>query len=314
VSELFSLRDIIDQIAAFMRVDGDVFVRRLLSVIGIWVLAWLAMWLLRAAARRIERAVDDGDPGVTTPREKRGQTIAQILRSVGRVVVIVVAGLTTFNLFVDIGPLLAGAGIVGLAFSFGAQSLVKDVISGFFMLMEDQFAVGDVIEAGGKSGVVEKMTLRVVVLRDLEGTMHIVPNGEIKTVSNRTRGWARAVLDIGVAYGVDTDRALDVVRDEARRFGEDPTWSALLDGPLEVPGVEALTDNSVVIRVLVRTRPGSQWNAGREFRRRMKKRFDAEGIEIPFPQRTVHVRVEPGAEGGDQAARAAAVAGGAAGA
>ena len=129
-------------------------------------------------------------------REKRGRTIAQLLRSVGRVVIVTIAVLLTFNVFINIAPILAGAGILGLAVSFGAQSLVRDIISGFFILLENQFAVGDVIEAAGKSGVVERMTLRVVVLRDLEGTMHVIPNGEMKVVSNKTRGWSRAVVDI----------------------------------------------------------------------------------------------------------------------
>ena len=147
-------------------------------------------------------------------------------------VIVTIAILLTFNVFINIAPILAGAGILGLAVSFGAQSLVKDIISGFFILLENQFAVGDVIEAAGKSGMVEKMTLRVVVLRDLEGTMHIIPNGEIKVVSNKTRGWARAVVDIGSPTTEDVDRALAVVRDEAAQFSTDKTWGA----PARRPG------------------------------------------------------------------------------
>jgi small conductance mechanosensitive channel len=211
---------------------------------------------------------------------------------VGRVLIIAIALLLTFNVFIDIGPILAGAGILGLAVSFGAQSLVKDVISGFFILFENQFAIGDVIEAGGKSGVVEKMTLRVVVLRDLKGAMHIVPNSEIKVVSNMTRGWSRAVVDVGVTYEEDVDRALAVVRDEAAQFSTDKVWGAQLDGPVEVPGIESLADSAVVIRSLIRTQPGSQWNVAREYRRRLKKRLDREGISIPYPQRTVRVQLE----------------------
>ena len=309
---LITVQEALTQLMVWLRVDLGELVRRGVEVLGIWLLAWLVLWLVGQAARRIERSVDDGDPAVTTLREKRGRTIAQLLRSVGRAVVLVLALLTTLNLFVNIGPLLAGAGIIGLAVSFGAQSLVKDFLSGFFILLENQFAVGDVIEVGGKSGVVERMTLRVVVLRDVEGTMHIVPNGEIKTVSNRTRGWARAVVDVGVAYGEDVDRALAVVRDEAARFSTDPAWAAQLQGPLEVPGVESLGESSVVIRTLIRTEPGSQWNAGREFRRRLKIRFDREGIEIPFPQRQVRVQIQGEAAAGgmtEQVARAAGAAG-----
>jgi small conductance mechanosensitive channel len=306
---LADVREALVRLAEILRIDGEQAIRVGARVLAIWFLAWLAYRVVRLAARRIEEAVDDGDDSVTTLRERRGRTVSQLLRSVGRVVIIVVALLLTFNLFVNIGPLLAGAGILGLAVSFGAQSLVKDVLAGFFILFENQFAIGDVIEAGGKSGVVERMTLRVVVLRDLEGTMHVVPNGEIKVVSNRTRGWSRAVVDVGVAYAEDVDRALAVVRDEAAQFTTDKTWGPQLDGPVEVPGVEALGDSAVVIRSLIRTQPGSQWNAAREFRRRLKNRFDRERIEIPFPQRKVHVTVE-----GDGAPREVVRAAGAAGA
>jgi small conductance mechanosensitive channel len=195
--------------------------------------------------------------------------------------VLVTASLLTLNLFIEIGPLLAGAGILGLAVSFGAQSLVKDFISGFFILFENQFALGDVVEAAGKTGVVEHMTLRVVVLRDAEGTRHVIPNGEIKVVSNRTAGWARAVIDVAVAGETNADRVLALVKDEAMRFAADAEWTHVLDGPPEVWGVEALGDNRVVVRVVVRTQPGAQWGVGRDLRRRFKNRFDAEGIRLP---------------------------------
>lgn len=283
---------IVERVAEFLRLDGAELTRKLAQVVVIWLLAWAANRLIRLAARRIERMVDDGNPTLTTLREKRGITIAQLLRTVGGTTVVVVAFLLTLNLFVEIGPLLAGAGIIGLAISFGAQSLVKDFISGFFILFEDQFAVGDVIEAAGKSGVVERMSLRVVALRDLQGTLHIIPNGEIKVVSNKTRGWSRAAIDVGIAYDADIDQALDVLRDEVGRFSADPAWKGRLEGPVEVPGVESLGDSSVVVRVLARTQPGSQWDVARELRRRLKKRLDTEGLEIPFPQRKVHVKVE----------------------
>jgi moderate conductance mechanosensitive channel len=300
--------DLLARIAQILQIDGEMAVRYGFRVIGIWLLAWLAFRLVRLAASRIEAAVDDGDDSVTTLRERRGKTISQLLRSVGRIVVFAVALLLTFNVFINIGPILAGAGILGLAVSFGAQSLVKDVISGFFILFENQFAIGDVIEAGGKSGVVEKMTLRVVVLRDLQGTMHVIPNGEIKLVSNMTRGWSRAVVDVGVGYEEDIDRALAVIRDEAEQFSTDKEWAPQLNGPVEVPGVETLGDSAIVIRSLIKTQPGSQWNAGREFRRRLKIRFDREQIEIPYPQRRVHVHVDDDAH--DRRLRAAGAAGG----
>ena len=294
---LASLNDIIDRIAALFQVDGEIVVRNTIRVLGIWLLAWLAHRVVRLTANRIEQSVDDGDDSVTTLREKRGRTISQLLRSVGRVVILTIATLLTFNVFINIAPILAGAGILGLAISFGAQSLVRDIISGFFILLENQFAVGDVIEAAGKSGVVEKITMRVVVLRDLEGTMHVIPNGEMKVVSNKTRGWARAVVDVSIPYTEDVDRIIQVVRDEAAQFSTDPVWGLQLDGPVEVLGIEELRDNSVVIRTLLKTQPGSQWNVAREFRRRLKNRFDREAVETPFQQRRVNVTIKGGAPG-----------------
>ncbi|HEX6616653.1 MAG TPA: mechanosensitive ion channel family protein [Gemmatimonadales bacterium] len=306
---LFTFRDVLQRIAEILRIDGDQLMRDLLHVAGIWVLAWLAYRVVRLAARRIEIAVDDGDDSVTTVRERRGQTISQLLRSMGRVVIYAIALLLSFNVFINIGPILAGAGILGLAISFGAQSLVKDIISGFFILFENQFGIGDVIEVAGHSGVVEKMTLRVVVLRDGEGVMHVVPNSEIKVVSNKTRGWSRAVVDVGIPYEENVDRALQILRDEAAQFSTDKVWGAQLDGPVDVLGVESLSDSAVVIRTQLRTQPGSQWAVAREFRRRIKNRFDRETLDIPYPQRRVHVRVE-GGPGGDAIATAAGAAGG----
>ena len=306
---LASINDILERLAAILRVDGDATARAAIRVVGVWMLAWLAWRVVRLTAHRIEAAVDDGDDSVTTLREKRGRTISQLLRSVGRVVIGTIAILLTFNVFINIAPILAGAGILGLAVSFGAQSLVRDVISGFFILLENQFAVGDVIEAAGKSGVVERMTMRVVVLRDLEGAMHVIPNGEIKVVSNRTRGWARAVIDISVPYTEQVDRIISLLREEAAQFSTDPEWGLQLDGPVEVIGVESMTDNAATLRTLLKTQPGSQWSVAREFRRRLINRFSHEAIESPYQQRRVLVSVKGGAEGEGIAQAAAAGAG-----
>jgi small conductance mechanosensitive channel len=281
VLTLLSIQDVFSRLADLLRLDGAEAGRKLVQALAIWILAWLGVRLIHLAAGRIEAVVDDGDPTITTLREKRGHTIAQLLRTVGRGFVLVVAGLLTLNLFIEIGPLLAGAGILGLAVSFGAQSLVKDFISGFFFLFENQFALGDVVEAAGKTGVVEHMTLRIVVLRDAEGTRHVIPNGEIKVVSNRTAGWARAIVDVAVAGETSADRVLALVKEEIARFACDEEWEHALDGPPEVWGVEALGDNRVVVRAVARTQPGAQWGVARELRRRFKNRFDAEGIRLP---------------------------------
>ncbi len=180
-------------------------------------------------------------------------------------------------------------GVVGLAISFGAQSLVKDVINGFFILLENQFGVGDAVEINGVGGVVEKLTMRVVMLPHLRGVLHVIPNGRITMVSNRTRGWSRSVPDVGVAHKEDVDHVIVVIWDVVREFCSDPQWQSQLVEEPAVWGVEALADSSVNIRLVATTRPGAQWNVGRERRRRIKTRFDEEGIEIPFPQRTLHL-------------------------
>ncbi|MEX0691068.1 MAG: mechanosensitive ion channel family protein [Gemmatimonadales bacterium] len=258
------------------------------SVLLVLLVAWVAVRVLKLLTRRIEKAVDDGDPTTLTEREQRGKTLAHLLNSVGIVAIAVGAILTILNLFIAIAPLLAGVGVAGLAISFGAQSLVKDIIAGFFILLENQFGVDDIVEINGVAGKVERMTLRIVMLRDLHGVLHIIPNGSINMVSNRTRGFARSVVDVGVAYKTNIDHALRVLQEVAEDFAKDPDWEGAVAQPPKVLGVDALADSAVTIRMLTETAPGRQWDVSRELRRRIKNRLDAEGIEIPFPQRTLH--------------------------
>ncbi|HEU4883489.1 MAG TPA: mechanosensitive ion channel family protein [Longimicrobium sp.] len=254
-----------------------------------FVVAWMAYWGLVLVLRRIEQALASSTTGTVSAQEQRTRTLISLLRSVGVVLIVVLFIFMTLGaLGVQLGPLLAGAGVLGLAVSFGAQSLVKDVISGLFMLFENQFGVGDVIRIEGVSGAVEKMTLRVVVLRDVHGVVHIVPNGEIKKVSNLTRSWSRAVLDVGVAYKEDPDHVMAVLREVGAELYEDEKWRPLLVEPVEVPGIENLADSAVTIRVMAKTLPLKQWDVARELRRRIKIRFDRDGIEIPYPHQTVY--------------------------
>jgi small conductance mechanosensitive channel len=190
---------------------------------------------------------------------------------------------------IDIGPLLAGAGIVGLAVGFGAQSLVKDVISGFFMLLENQMNVGDVVEIAGKAGLVESMNLRITVIRDFEGKVHIVPNGEIAVVTNFTREYSRALIEIGVAYKEDVDRVIEVLKEVGEQIRSDEIFGKKILEPMEVIGLDSFGNSSVNIKVRFKTRPIEQWNTAREYRRLVKKRFDEEGIEIPFPHITLYM-------------------------
>lgn len=219
----------------------------------------------------------------------RTKTLMGVVESTLKALVITLGTLLALsNMGINVGALVAGAGIAGLAISFAAQNLVRDVINGFFILLEDQYGVGDIIKVGDLAGGVERMNLRLTVLRDLEGRVHFIPNGQINQVTVMSRDWARALIDVGVAYKEDVDRALKIIEDEAEKFYHDPEWrnKFTVDPPL-VLGVNELADSAVVIRVLFNTKAKEQWGVGREFRRRIKNRLDAEGIEIPFPQRTL---------------------------
>ena len=279
VADLVVINDVFSRIAAYFDTSRGAVLEKLLNVVGIWLAAWLAYQLVKRISQRILAHLDHHAEGVLSPAEQRGQTIASIVRSVGRVVILILAVLLTAAQFMPIAPLLAAGGILGLAVSFGSQSLVKDVMAGFFIVFENQFGIGDVIEAAGKSGTVERMTLRVVMLRDVRGVLHVVPNGQITTLSNLTRSWSRAIVEVGVGYATDLDHALQVFRDEIASLRKDAAWGARLEGDAQV-GVEDLGQHAVMVRALLRTRPGAQWDVAREFRRRIKNRLDAEGIPI----------------------------------
>ncbi len=274
-------------LAEALGIDGQELLYDAVRALALVVFAWLTYRVLRWVTGRLQRRyAQDGDD----ERSQRAETLVGLVNSAGAVVIVLAALLSILNLFIAIGPLLAGVGVAGLAVSFGAQSLVKDVISGFFIVLENQFTVDDIVEINGKGGVVEQMTLRVVMLRDVEGVLHVIPNGSINLVSNRTREWSRAVLDIAVAYKENVDEVIRVMREVGAELWRDGDWRPRLVEEPSVWGVEGLGDSSVNIRIVAGTRPGKQFEVRRELRRRLKNRFDAEGIEIPFPQRTVHVR------------------------
>ena len=189
---------------------------------------------------------------------------------------------------VDITPLLAGASIIGLAIGFGSQSLVKDVISGIFLLIEDTLNVGDYVEVGGKSGTVEALSIRTLRLRDVAGDMHTIPFGTVDVITNMTKEYAYALVDVGVAYREDADAVMKLLQEIGNELIEDEIIKPSITGPFEVVGVQDLADSSVNIRTRVKTKPGTQWSVRREFLRRVKRRFDAEGVEIPFPHQTLY--------------------------
>lgn len=272
-----------------MSLDAADIRRAALNILAIWILAWLGWEIVKLLARRIV-AVATEHPGETpTFREKRGRTIAQLVRGTGRGLIIVAAVLLTLNQFFNITTLLGGAAVIGLAVSFGAQSLVKDYLAGFFILLENQFVVGDSVDAAGKSGIVEKLTLRTVTLRDIEGVVHIIPNGQITTLSNKARGWSRAVVDIGISYDSDIDAAIATLKDESARLAADPDWAWRFEAQPDVLGIESFTDTGVVIRTLLQTRAGMAGDVAREFRRRVVMRFEREGIKGAHHQQVINV-------------------------
>ena len=241
----------------------------------------------------------DSNPTDLLERKKRIATLGQLLRVVATLLVVGVATLMALSLFnVDIRPILTGAGIAGLAVGFGAQNLVRDVIAGFFLILEDQVRLGDVVSINGKSGLVEAIRLRTIVLRGHDGTVHVIPNGVINDLSNMTKDFSYAVLDIAIPYEENIDAVEEVLRSVANELRADPTHGSNILEPLEVLGVEAFGEASVQLRVRIKTVPIQQWTVGREFRRRIKLAFEARGIE--FPARPVTVRLrgtgQPNAE------------------
>jgi small conductance mechanosensitive channel len=220
---------------------------------------------------------------------KRADTLTHVIRDVARMVIVVVGGMMILSeVGVDLKPLLAAAGLGGLAIGIGAQSLVKDVISGFFIILEDSIRVGDVVEIAGVGGLVEEVTLRTVVLRDQAGSVHVIPNGHIDKVKNLTQLYSYYVFDIGVAYRENVDDIMAVLKDIGEELRLDPDFAEDILEPLEMLGVDRFADSAVIIKSRIKTKPMQQWRIGREMNRRIKNTFDAKGIEMPFPHQTLY--------------------------
>ena len=273
-----------------MATDGQTLIAWLttsgIKIIGILIGLVILSQILRWSVRWVERLIPEKDPLQAAEVKKRAQTLGHILRDALLAVFSFSALLMILGeLGIQLAPLLATAGIGALAIGFGAQSLVKDVINGFFIILENQYRIGDVIDVAGVSGLVESLTLRRTVLRDLEGRVHIVPNGEIKIVSNLSKEWARSVLDIGISYREDLDRIIDVLSRIGKEMESDERFKEALLEPLQILGVERFGESQLVIRMAVKTAPLKQWEVSRELRKRIKNRFDEEGIQIPYPHR-----------------------------
>lgn len=250
-------------------------------VVGAFVVYWFAT--------RIGRKSVEGMAKRGTEASDRAHTLWLMIRRTVLLVVVVSTVLALLQVWgISIGPFLAVGALVGAAVGFGAQDVIKDVLAGFFILLEDQFRVGDVVTIAGTAGVVEDIQFRVTKLRDLEGNVHYVPNGQITVASNLTSLYAYAMVEVGVAYSVDVDRAMEVIADELEALAGDPEWSPRIRGEAEVLGLERLEDSAVVLRARLQTVAHERWGVRREALRRLKKRFESEGITIPFPQVTVH--------------------------
>ena len=263
-----------------------------LRILLILIIMWILSGIIRGLLKRMEHALiakGHAEGEVPTEAAKRAETLVRLLRQAVIIVLWVMTGLLILRqLGVDIGPVLASAGVVGVAVGFGAQNLVRDVISGFFMILENQVRVGDVAIINGTGGLVEKINFRTIVLRDLSGIVHTFPNGTISTLANMTREWSAFVFDIGVAYKEDTDKVVEVLTRVGAELRQDPHFGPLMLDDVEIFGVDKFADSSVVIKGRTRTLPIKQWDVGREYQRRVKKAFDQAGIEIPFPHLSVY--------------------------
>jgi moderate conductance mechanosensitive channel len=300
---------------------ADVLLATPAKIVFVLVLALIANRLLRRsidrftadlggeqpANRRLKRRLRESKLGGRLPDSvlhtgqaslrsaARAQTIGLVLRSVGTTLIWSIAVITILGeIGINLGPIIAGAGIVGVALGFGAQSLVRDFLSGIFMLIEDQYGVGDIIDTGEATGTVEAVTLRTTRLRSVEGVVWHVPNGQIVRIGNMSQRWARALLDVSVAYDTDVDHAQAVIKRVADELWRDLAWRGQILEEPEVWGVERFAADSIDIRLVVKVQPARQFAVMRELRRRLKAAFDSEGIEIPFPQRTVWVRRDAG--------------------
>ncbi len=280
------LLDLISQI------HWDTMIFSSLRIALILVMGWVALTVVKIALRRmeallVERAHGEGE--AAGEAAKRAETLAKLIRQAAIIVIWAMIVLMILReVGVEIAPILASAGVVGLAVGFGAQNLVRDLITGFFMILENQVRVGDVAVVNGTGGLVEKINLRTIVLRDLSGVVHVFPNGTINTLANVTREWSAYVFTVGVAYKEDTDKVVDVMRRVGTELKQDEAFGPFMVDDIEIFGVDAFADSAVNIKGRIKTVPIKQWDLGREYLRRVKKAFDHEGIEIPFPHRSIY--------------------------
>lgn len=265
-----------------------------LTILLIIVVSVVAYYLLGILTRTLSRRIQALDDVEDSELDRRTKTIFRVVHSTGVVIIISTAIMMILTeLGVAITPVLASVGFVGLAFGLGAQTLVKDMIAGLFILIEDHYTVGDVVEIGGITGTVEHMTLRATEMRDLYGTVHIIPNGEIRIVANKSRDWSRAIVDVSVTYEEDVDTAVQTLQEIGEAMAEHKMMGLLLQEPAVVTGVEGLEDWAVRLRIMVKTMPNAQWEVQRYLRRQIRIIFAEKGLELAFPRQDVMIVSEP---------------------
>ena len=246
-------------------------------------------YVIRGFSSLLHTRSKGDDEIAKSEREKRINTLTGIISTILKIMLVFLFVVIILEkLGVAIGPILASAGIIGLAVGFGAQELVRDMISGFFILLEDQIRIGDAVELNGVWGVVESIELRTIKLRDMSGVVHVFQNGKINTLSNMSKDWSALILNVGVAYKEKYDHVAEVITQVGKEMYTNSRFKNIMIEPLEISGLNEFADSAIVIRVILKTKPGMQWETGREFRRRIKEAFDAANIEIPFPHRTVY--------------------------
>ncbi|MCF8361959.1 MAG: mechanosensitive ion channel family protein [Prolixibacteraceae bacterium] len=272
---------------------GEWSVESLPQILLIIVILFVALKLLKFFMKRfskftINRAKHD-ETKDSAEAEKRINTLVGILTAVGKIIIWLVAIMMFLKeMGIDIAPILAGAGILGLAVGFGAQELVRDFISGFFILLENQIRTGDVAIINGTGGLVEKIEMRTVTLRDFSGVVHVFQNGKINTLSNMTKEWSAMVFDIGIAYKENPEQVMQIMSAVGDELKKDAEFGPKMIEPIEIFGVNEFANSAVIIKARIKTKPIEQWGVGREYRKRLKNAFDAKGIEIPFPHTTVY--------------------------
>ncbi len=278
----------------FSRETLSLWLGKALAIAVILVLSYLGYRLLcMAIGRVLSRVMDDEGVIHLDARKQQRATLIRLANRAGATFIAVVAGLTILaELGLPVTPLLTGAGVLGVAVGLGTQNLIKDIVAGIFIVVEDQFAIGDVVTVAGVTGTVETMSLRSTKVREFNGTLHVVPNSEITVAANMSKDWLRAIVDVGVAYESDINSAMAVLREVVTELAAEPEYRENVLEPPQVVGVMDLADSYVTLRAMVKVNPDAKWAVERELRKRIKERFEREGIDIPYPQQVVRLRRE----------------------